>query len=1161
LACNTYTFSNQPAGQTFFFLEIPAETFTVAFGENTDGQINVPNELSNAVAVAGGAYFSLALENNGTVIAWGDNTYGQTTIPAGLANVVGIAAGEYHGVAVLANGSVTNWGTYYSEGQSGTNVINFYCSVTNRAYAGAPPTSGVIAVAAGEGQDLALMSNGTCVAWGLTNVDGMGAAYGTQVPSNLNLTNVSAVACGQGFNLALSSNGTVTAWGQENDGFFNDLTNVPSDLTTNVAAIAAGGLNSVALKKNGTVEAWGDPNSGVTNVPAGLSNVVAVATGGEAGLALQANGNVVAWGEISILTNIPEGMFGVKAISAGFFHNLVIESGILNPVIFTQPANQYAPSGSNVTFSALGLGVAGVTYQWQSNGMTIAGATGATLTLSNVVAGDQANYDVVVTTDGTAITSSTASFTLVVAPQVGSTSPPNTGLTWINYGTMLSVDVTNAGQLDYPISYSWQLNGTSLGDYSDIYPSTNFSLTPGIEGVYTVGITNVAGGTNVTWDIYLALPGMVESWGSDNSGECNRPATVTNVAGIAAGEYQSVAVTDTGTVLQWGQYSNNGILYSVTSSSATQPPTNGVVAVAAGLGQALALTTSNTVIAWGLTGAPGATIPTGVQTNGISAIACGSQFDLALSNGIVIAWGNNSSNQTSVPSNLSNVTAIAAGAYHVLALSNGTVVAWGATNFGQTTVPAGLTNVVAVAAGDEHSLALQSNGKVTAWGNNSPGQINVPAGLSNVMAIAAGNAHSVALLNNGTLVAWGADGSGQAATPAELPTVVSGGSPFYPQYTTNPAIVIKLIAAGGNHTMAAIWAPTVQYPVHVSKDVLLIYNASSTSYSSNVCAYYMAHRPMISTANLLGISCVANEGISWSAYTSTFVAPIVSWLSNNPTLRPQYVILFQDLPSRVTNGSLTASVQYDMHAGFNYRFSTSNYFQTWTPFVTAINMNGTNTTTDCIAYINKLTNMAGIRQTLLIGAPPAYYGSPNWYFDDANASHPLSVGLYATEGVESNGVPTSAVTYTPTNDTSNITKGTNVAGYSTWGANGALGGGYATNGTISFFGASTWYLIATVESFNGQRVTAQGNFLDWYSSGAFSGLNYSNTPVGAISHVDEPTDYADNTYNYFGLWAAGKSFAICAWAGQIGTYTTLDEYPSGSTDFYFQAVGDPFVIQ
>ena len=384
LACNTYTFSNQPAGQAFYLLEVPVETLTVAFdGNHAYNQLTVPPGLSNAVSVAAGGYFTLALLNNGKVTAWGDTNYGETNIPSGLSNVVGIAAGQYHGVAVLANGSVTNWGYYYD----GTNS---YISVTNRTYASAPPTSNVVAVAAGQGQDLALMSNGTVVAWGYTS------AAGTQVPSNLNLTNVAAVACGWGFNLVLSSNGTATSWGDSRIYLGYDFTNVPSDLKSNVAAIAAGGSNSVALRLNGTVEAWGNTNIGVTNVPTGLSNVVAVATGGQDGMALLGNGDVVIWGGIANLTNVPVGMVGVKAISAGFDHNVIIESGILDPIIFTQPTDQYAMPGSNVTFSALGAGVAGVQYQWQSNGVNLTAATNSTLTLSNVSLNDEANYDVIV---------------------------------------------------------------------------------------------------------------------------------------------------------------------------------------------------------------------------------------------------------------------------------------------------------------------------------------------------------------------------------------------------------------------------------------------------------------------------------------------------------------------------------------------------------------------------------------------------------------------------------------------------------------------------------------------------------------------------------------------------------------------------------------------
>jgi alpha-tubulin suppressor-like RCC1 family protein len=1162
LACNSCTFSNQPADQAFYLLEVPVETFTVAFdGDDTYGELTVPTRLTNAVAIAAGAYFNLALRNNGTVIGWGDNTYNQTNIPTGLTNVVDIAAGEYHGVALLANGSVTNWGTYYAPVTVGTNTTNYYCAVTDRTHASAPPTSGVLAVAAGQGQDLALMSNGTCVAWGFVNIFGNGPAYGTQVPSNLNLTNVESIACGWGFNLALSSNGTITSWGNDFAGIYN-LTNVPGDLTTNVAAIAAGGFNSVALRKNGTVEAWGSPDDGVTDVPSGLSNVVAVATGGESGVALQENGNIVIWGD-STLTNIPAGMAGVKAISAGFDDNLVLESGILDPVIFTQPVNQVAPTSSNVTFSAQGAGVAGVHYQWQFNGATMTGDTNANLTLTDVTASTQGNYDVVVTTDGASITSSVVSFTLVVAPGVGSTTPTNTGVTWINFSAILSVTVTNIGQSPtYPIQYYWQFNGTNVLDGSD--PNYFLGNSATNEGAYSVGVSNVVGGTNLTWDIRLALPGMVEAWGSDGSGECNRPATLTNVAGIAAGEYQSVAITDAGTVAQWGKYSNNGALYSVTSGSATQPPTNGVVAVAAGLGQALALTTSNTVIAWGVTSAPGATIPTGVQTNGISAIACGFQFDLALSNGTVIAWGNNTSNQTSVPSNLSNVIAIAAGAYHGLALqSNGIVVAWGNNGYGQTTVPSTLTNVVAIAAGDEHSLALQSNGTVVAWGSNSGGQTNVPAGLSNVMAIAAGSAHSVALLNTGTLVAWGTNSSGQTTIPGEFPTVVNSGSPLSPENVTNPPIVVKLIAAGGNHTMAAIWSPLVQYPINVAKDLLLIYNTASTSYSSFIWSYYMTHRPMVSNANSIPISCPTNEQISLSTYNTSFSGPISNWLSMNPTKRPQYVILFQDLPSQLIDGALETSVQYDINIGINAHLGTINYFATWTPFVSSINMDNSGGSNNCINYINKLAGIGNSNSPgkLIISAHAGGYTNTNWYFDDDNPTN-QGYGTFFTNAIAAvtNVIPNASVTYTNgTNGTlaGHITNATDVAGFGSWGCHGYYVGpggptgtnwGYATNKTIIFSGASGWYLIETAESYNGDQVVDQGNYISWYSTNAFGGTNGSNTPAGAVSNIDEPgVDGLNDPAIYFGDWAAGRILAYCAW----------NSFPRNAT-WYLQVVGDPF---
>jgi hypothetical protein len=95
---------------------------------------------------------------------------------------------------------------------------------------------------------------------------------------------------------------------------------------------------------------------------------------------------------------------------------------------------------------------------------------------------------------------------------------------------------------------------------------------------------------------------------------------------------------------------------------------------------------------------------------------------------------------------LNQVVAIAAGDYHSLALrSSGVVIAWGDNSSGQTTVPTAVTNVLAIAAGSFHSLALLPGGAVTGWGSDLQGQISFQPGLQSVTAVAAGALFSLTL--------------------------------------------------------------------------------------------------------------------------------------------------------------------------------------------------------------------------------------------------------------------------------------------------------------------------------------------------------------------------------------------------------------------------------
>jgi hypothetical protein len=79
----------------------------VAWGDNGYSQLNVPNDLSNVVAIAAGAFQSLALTSEGRVMQWGSAS---AKVPGDLSNAVAISAGNFHSLALTAEGLVVAWG-------------------------------------------------------------------------------------------------------------------------------------------------------------------------------------------------------------------------------------------------------------------------------------------------------------------------------------------------------------------------------------------------------------------------------------------------------------------------------------------------------------------------------------------------------------------------------------------------------------------------------------------------------------------------------------------------------------------------------------------------------------------------------------------------------------------------------------------------------------------------------------------------------------------------------------------------------------------------------------------------------------------------------------------------------------------------------------------
>jgi alpha-tubulin suppressor-like RCC1 family protein len=314
--------------------------------------------------------------------AWGYNGSGQlgngtTTLSRapvpvqGLSNVIAVAAGGEHSLALRADNTMMGWGNN-REGQLGIgSTANSHVPV---AIANSATLPGVTAIAAGRKFSLALLKNGTVLAWGANEEGQLGNGKTAKVTSPATvkgLSGVTAIAAGDEFGLALLSNGTVMAWGAGGEG---QLGNGKKNKATapvavkglgGVTAIAAGGEFALARLSTGKVMAWGSNQSAQLGAPPeikhigegeteeveiedsdvpvevqSLSGVTSVAAGAEHSLALLGNGEVMAWGgngadqlgngttggRSSIPTAV-QGLGGVTAITAGVHHSLAILSG------------------------------------------------------------------------------------------------------------------------------------------------------------------------------------------------------------------------------------------------------------------------------------------------------------------------------------------------------------------------------------------------------------------------------------------------------------------------------------------------------------------------------------------------------------------------------------------------------------------------------------------------------------------------------------------------------------------------------------------------------------------------------------------------------------------------------------------------------------------
>ena len=1068
------------------------------------GVSDIPAGLTNVIALSAGlrdvGTHNMALRADGTVVAWGANSFGQTNVPSGLSNVIAIAAGGRHSVALKRNGCITNWGDTRL-GQ----ITNAPANLTN-----------VVDVKAGLWHTLVLKADGTVAAWGdlfnRTNA----------VPAGL--SGVTAISAGPRHCLALRCDGTVVAWGFSHDFMKTYLpTNVPMSLS-NVIAISAGMEHNEALLADGTVCVWGSANNpALHNVPM-PTNVISVSAGWHYGTVLLTDTTVQSWGQ----GDIDITMDSIVALSAGAQQVLVVRTNNDAPVIRRHPRDLFAAAGASTNLNVQATSATNLFYQWQRQGTNgvwsnLSGQTNTSLSFTNMQDSDNGSYRLIVSTPLRSIPSRVALVETVHKPIIASQSPELNLRRVQGVFQYLSVVVTNRGARF--LHYDWFKDGSpaplSLGSmYGLGFYSTN------MEGSYYVVARNFAGAaTSAVWQVSVSLAGEAIQWGDSSYGQRFRLSRrETNLVAVSAGAYFTLGLRENGTVFAWG----------LNTDGTTKVPTglSNVTAIAAGYEHAVALREDGTVRIWGDTNNSQMPVP-GAATN-LTALAAGGFQVLGLrADGHLFAWGVTPMPNTGV----SNVMGMSAGGpslvgyQHALALmSNGTVQAWTYSGFPSMSPPAGLSNVVAVASGAYHALALKKDGTVVGWGNNTYGETNAPAGLSNVMKVVAGEYFSMALKNDGTVVSWGRNNAGQT-------NVVDNMGPVHD------------ITAGIEHSVAITESSALEYPVNVSQDLLLICNTNVESVF--VKDYYLAHRPLVSQANVLQIGYAPQETILPADFETAMRTPVLNWLATNATKKPKYWVLFLGVPSRINFYTNEYGYYFATNASVSVTFSAMP--EARSPFITHINMGNVDhigDTNACRAYIDKLeyfgTNYSP-RKTVITASTGGYENS-RYFFDDVAPPVPGYEGGQAQAALIEYGVPGSNILYQVT---APIQRGTNVSGYLSQGIHGWQSFESTVNGDVVFTGRSQWYVMMTIESYNGQRFAEidplfQGNFIKWFSSLAFGGTNFSNTPVGAVGHTDEPhrINVSDSAM-YFRHWASGKSFSFAAWA-------------SRRTD-HFQAVGDPLI--
>ena len=303
---------------------------------------------------------------------------------------------------------------------------------------------------------------------------------------------------------------------------------------------------------------------------------------------------------------------------------LTVTAAPVAPSITTQPTSHTVTAGQTASFSVAATGTAPLSYQWQKNGASIAGATLSIYTTPAATTSDSGStFAVVVTNTAGTVTSSAATLTVNAAPVAPSIATQPASQT-VTAGQTATFTVVAGGTA--PLSYQWQKNAVNIAGATAASYKTPATTTTDSGSTFRVVVTNTAGtvtssAATLTVNAAPVAPSIT-----------TQPASQT----VTAAQTATFSVTATGAAPLSYQWSRNGAAISgATSSSYTTPATtssdNGalftvVVSNTAGsvTSSAAALTVNPAPVAPSITTQPSSQTVTAGQTASFNVVATGS---------------------------------------------------------------------------------------------------------------------------------------------------------------------------------------------------------------------------------------------------------------------------------------------------------------------------------------------------------------------------------------------------------------------------------------------------------------------------------------------------------------------------------------------------------